>query len=93
MAFTSSTSGSGANEGTKGFKKADRFINLYLTGLDGKPVKVSFIGLHADVPHEQAIIDYLDANPEGTKDVLSAMTADYRNGVSTKVFAGFKFGA
>lgn len=91
MAFNPSTST--ASSSSKEFKKADRFLNLYITGLDGKPVKVSFIGLHADVPHEKAIIDYLDANPDKTGDVLGAFTADYRSSVSTKTFAGFKFGA
>ena len=93
MAFTSSTTVPSTSSNKDNFKKADRFLNLYITGLDGKPVKVSFIGLHADVPHEKAIIDYLDANPEKTGDVLSAMSADYRSSVSTKTFAGFKFGA
>lgn len=93
MAFNPSNNASSTTSTKGDFKKADRFLNLYITGLDGKPVKVSFIGLHADVPHEKAIIDYLDANPEKTGDVLSAMTADYRSSVSTKTFAGFKFGA
>lgn len=91
MAFTSSTTVPSTSSNKDNFKKADRFLNLYITGLDGKPVKVSFIGLHADVPHEKAIIDYLDANPDKTGDVLSAMSADYRS--SAKIFAGFKFGA
>lgn len=93
MAFNPSTTVPSSTSNKGDFKKADRFLNLYITGLDGKPVKVSFIGLHADVPHEKAIIDYLDANPEKTGDVLSAFTADYRSSVSTKTFAGFKFGA
>lgn len=93
MAFNPSTTATSSTSNKGDFKKADRFLNLYITGLDGKPVKVSFIGLHADVPHEKAIIDYLDANPEKTGDVLSAFTADYRSSVSTKTFAGFKFGA
>ena len=87
-ATTTTTESSG-----KGFVKADRFLNLYIKDNSGKDVKVSFIGLHLSVPHEKAIIDYLDANPEKTGDVLSAMSADYRSSVSTKTFAGFKFGA
>ena len=94
MAFNPSTSpASTTTAGNDKFKKADRFLNLYITGLDGKPIKISFIGLHADVPAENAIIEYLDANPDKTADVLSAMTADYRSAAPTKVFAGFKFGA
>lgn len=93
MAFNPSTSpASTTTAGNDKFKKADRFLNLYITGLDGKPVKVSFIGLHADVPHEKAIMDYLDANPDKTGDVISAMTADYRSSTPVKAFAGFKFG-
>ena len=93
MAFNQSSTASSTTTGNDKFKKADRFLNLYITGLDGKPIKVSFIGLHADVPHEQAIIEYLDANPDKTSDVISAMTADYRSATPVKAFAGFKFGA
>jgi len=89
MGFSSST-GSTTTKGE--FKKADRFLNLYITGIDGKPVKVSFIGLHIDVPAENAIIEYLDANPDKTSDVLTAMTADYRSATPVKAFVGFKFG-
>lgn len=87
-ATTTTTESSG-----KGFVKADRFLNLYIKDNEGKDVKVSFIGLHENIPHEKAIIDYLDANPEDVGAVLNAFTADYRSAVSTKKFAGFKFGA
>jgi len=91
MGFSSSSTGSTTT--AKGeFKKADRFLNLYITGIDGKPVKVSFIGLHIDVPAENAIIEYLDANPDNVSDVLTAMTADYRSATPVKAFVGFKFG-
>lgn len=93
MAFNQSSTASSTTTNKGDFKKADRFLNLYITGLDGKPIKVSFIGLHADVPHEKAIMDYLDANPDKTGDVISAMTADYRSATPVKAFAGFKFGA
>lgn len=93
MAFNPDNSGStGNNTASRKDKKADRFLNLYITGNDGKPVKVSFIGLHMDVPHEKAIIDYLDANPAGIDNVLGAFTAVYRT-ATPKPFVGFSFGA
>jgi hypothetical protein len=95
MAFnTSTTPATTTTETTKGFVKADRFLNLYIKDNDGKDIKVSFIGLHENIPHENAIIRHLDANPEsGITDVLNALSADYRSATSTKNFVGFKFGA
>lgn len=63
MGFSTENNASGSSaNGSKGFKPADRFLNMSITGLDGKPVKVGFIGLHIDVPAEKAIIDYIESS-------------------------------
>jgi len=87
----STESNKSSTTGSKEFVKADRFINLYLTDAEGKAVKVSFIGLHKNIAHENALIEFLDADEKNVNKVVGALTADYRSATPTKAFAGFKF--
>lgn len=77
MARKINSEASSSNNASVQFKKADAFVNLYVTEKSGRRSKVGAIALHLDSGMGARLIPWLDANEGNAQALLKHLTVQY----------------